>query len=151
MYHRFPNPLPRISKVVENIFYNPMLTFNRKAFAIFIALFLTEVMIAVYVHDAIIRPFFGDFLAVIALFFLLKSFLKFSDFTLAVSSLLFAYFLEILQYFDFLTYSGLKNYRIVAIVLGSSFDWGDILAYTLGVLFVMLLEKQLGQKHENLI
>ncbi len=120
-----------------------MLTFNKKAFTIFIALFLTEVMIAMYVHDAIIRPFFGDFLAVIALYFLLKSFLKFSNLTLVLNSLLFAYFLEILQYFDFLTYSGLKNHKIIAIMLGTSFAWGDIVAYTLGALFVMFSEKQL--------
>jgi sensor histidine kinase YesM len=120
-----------------------MLTFNQKAFTIFIALFLTEVMIAMYVHDAIIRPFFGDFLAVIALYYLLKSFLKFSNLTLVLSSLLFAYFLEILQYFNFLAYSGLKNYKIIAIVLGTSFAWGDIVAYTLGALFVMFSEKQL--------
>ncbi len=120
-----------------------MLTFNKKAFTIFTALFLTEVMIAIYVHDAIIRPFIGDFLAVIALYFLLKSFLKFSNLSLAISSLLFAYFLEILQYFDFLTYSGLKNYKIIAIVLGTSFAWGDILAYTLGFLSLIFSEKQL--------
>jgi Protein of unknown function (DUF2809) len=120
-----------------------MLIFNQKAFTIFTALFLTEVMIAMYVHDAIIRPFFGDFLAVIALYYLLKSFLKFSNRTLVLSSLLFAYFLEILQYFNFLAYSGLKNYKIIAIVLGTSFAWGDIVAYTLGALFVILSEKQL--------
>ena len=120
-----------------------MLTFKPKPFIIFALLFLTEVMIAMYVHDTIIRPFFGDFLAVITLYYLLKSFLKFSELTLVLSSLLFAYFLEILQFFDFLNYSGLKQYKIIAIVLGTSFAWGDIVSYTLGALFVMLLEKKL--------
>lgn len=120
-----------------------MLTFNQKHFIIFILLFLTEVMIAIFMHDAIIRPFFGDFLAVIALYYLMKSFLKFSELTLVLSSLLFAYFLEILQFFDFLNYSGLKQYKIIAIVLGTSFAWGDIVAYTLGALFVVFSEKQL--------
>ncbi|WP_394990237.1 DUF2809 domain-containing protein [Emticicia sp.] len=120
-----------------------MITFNQKPFIIFVLLFLTEVIIAMYVHDAIICPFFGDFLAVIALYYLLKSLLKFSNLTLVLSSLLFAYFLEILQFFDFLNYSGLKQYKIIAIVLGTSFAWGDIVSYTLGALFVMLSEKQL--------
>jgi Protein of unknown function (DUF2809) len=123
-----------------------MLTFNQKSFIIFIVLFLTEVIIAMYVHDAFIRPFFGDFLAVIAVYYLSKSFLKFSNLTLALSSLLFAYFLEILQYFNFLTYSGLKQYKIIAIVLGTSFAWGDIVAYTLGILFVMFAEQQLKKQ-----
>jgi hypothetical protein len=120
-----------------------MLTFKQKPFIIFALLFLTEVMIAIFMHDAIIRPFFGDFLAVITLYYLLKSFLKLSNLTLVLSSLCFAYFLETLQYFDFLTYLGLKQHKIIAIVLGTSFGWGDILAYTSGALFVIFSEKQL--------
>ncbi len=100
----------------------------------FTALFIIESLIAIFVHDTIIRPFFGDFLAVIGLFFLLKSFLNLSDKVLILASLGFAYFLELLQYLDFLAWSGLKNYRLLAIIIGSSFDWGDILAYTFGAL-----------------
>ena len=120
-----------------------MITFNQKPFIIFVLLFLTEVIIAMYVHDAIIRPFFGDFLAVIAVYYLSKSFLKFSNLTLAVGSLCFDYLLEALQYVDFLTFTGLKHYKIIAIILGSTFHWGDIIAYTLGIAFVILSEKQL--------
>ena len=115
-----------------------MLTFNLKYFIIFLSLFWVEVLIAVFMHDAIIRPFFGDFLAVIVLYCFLKSFLKFRNLVLAFGSLCFAYFIEILQYFDFLAFSGLKKYKILAIVLGSSFSWGDILAYTLGILLIIL-------------
>jgi hypothetical protein len=109
-------------------------------------LFFVEVSIALWVDDAIIRPFFGDFLAVIALFFLLKSFLNCSDLKLAFASLGFAYFLEFLQYCNFLALTGLKKYKIIAIVLGSSFDWRDILAYTLGVfaLFLILIIRKTG-------
>lgn len=120
-----------------------MLTFNRQPFIIFLLLFLTEVMIAVFMHDAIIRPIFGDFLAVITLYYLLKSFLKFNNLTLVLGSLCFAYLLEVLQYIDFLTFTGLKKYKIIAVVLGTSFSWGDIVAYTFGALFIMLSEKQL--------
>ncbi len=112
-----------------------MLTFNQKAFTI-----------AMFMHDAIIRPIFGDFLAVITLYYLLKSFLKFSELTLILGSLCFAYLLEALQYIDFLTFTGLKDYKIIAVVLGSSFSWVDIVAYTLGALFVMLSEKQLKKQ-----
>ena len=97
-----------------------MLIFQPKPFIVFIVfilLFLTEVVIAMYVHDTIIRPFFGDFLAVIALYYLLKSCLKFSKLTLILGSLYFAYLLEALQYIDFLTFTGLKDYKIIAIVL----------------------------------
>lgn len=119
-----------------------MLTFNIKPFLIFIAFLVIEILIAMYVHDAYIRPFFGDFLAVIALYFLLKTFLNLEEITLALISLGFAYFLEFLQYCEVLKITGLKQYKIIVIILGSSFDWRDIFAYTLGILAVFLFNKK---------
>lgn len=119
-----------------------MLTFNIKPFLIFIAFLVIEILIAMYIHDAYIRPFFGDFLAVIALYFLLKTFLKLQEITLALISVGFAYFLEFLQYCEILKITGLKKYKIIAIILGSSFDWRDIFAYTLGILAVFLFSKE---------
>ena len=118
-----------------------MLTFKAKPFIIFVGLFLIEVVIAKFFHDKIIRPFFGDFLAVIALYFLLKSFLKFSISIIALMSISIAYLLELLQYLHFIEFAGLEKYKILVIILGSSFDWGDILAYTLGFLFLIFVEK----------
>ena len=118
-----------------------MFTFKAKPFIIFLALFLIEVVIAKFFHDKIIRPFLGDFLAVIALYFLLKSFLKFSVSTIALMSISIAYLLELLQYLHFIEFAGLEKYKILVIILGSSFDWGDILAYTLGFLFLIFVEK----------
>ena len=118
-----------------------MFTFKAKPFIIFLALFLIEVVIAKFFHDKIIRPFLGDFLAVIALYFLLKSFLKFSISTIALMSISIAYLLELLQYLHFIELAGLEKYKILVIILGSSFDWGDILAYTLGFLFLIFVEK----------
>lgn len=124
-----------------------MFTFKLKPFIAFLLLFLVEVGIALWVDDAIIRPFFGDFLAVIALFFLLKTFLNLSDLNLAFTAVGVAYFLEFLQYCNFLKAVGLEKYKIVAIVLGSSFDWRDVFAYTLGIFAVFLFDKEtLGLK-----
>ncbi len=124
-----------------------MPTFKPKPFIAFILLFLVEVGIALWVDDAIIRPFFGDFLAVIALFFLLKTFLNLSDLNLAFTAVGVAYFLEFLQYCNFLKAVGLEKYKIVAIVLGNSFDWKDVFAYTLGIFAVFLFDKEtLGLK-----
>lgn len=124
-----------------------MFTFKLKPFIAFLLLFLVEVGIALWVDDAIIRPFFGDFLAVIALFFLLKTFLNVSDLNLAFTAVGVAYFLEFLQYCNFLKVVGLEKYKIVAIVLGNSFDWRDVFAYTLGIFAVFLFDKEtLGLK-----
>jgi len=64
-----------------------MFTFKLKPFVIFLLLFLAEVGIALWIDDSIVRSFFGDFLAVIALFFLLKTFLVMSDLNLAFAYL----------------------------------------------------------------
>lgn len=124
-----------------------MFTFRLKPFIAFLLLFLVEVGIALWVDDALIRPFFGDFLAVIALFFLLKTFLNLSDLNLAFTAVGVAYFLEFLQYCNFLKAVGLEKYKIIVIVLGSSFDWRDVFAYTLGIFAVFLFDKEtLGLK-----
>lgn len=119
-----------------------MFTFHPRYFIVFLLFFLTEAAIAAFIHDAVIRPFFGDFLAVIAVYCFLKSFLNIHDIILIWSSLGFAYFLELLQYCNFLKFAGLEKYKIIAIVLGSSFDWRDILAYTLGILAVFLFQQR---------
>jgi hypothetical protein len=133
-----------INRQVENLSYkyNLMFTFKLKPFITFLMLFIVEVGIALWIDDAIIRPFFGDFLAVIALFFLLKTFLVISDLNLAFVSLSIAYFLEFLQYCNFLKFFGLEKYKIIAIILGSSFDWRDIFAYTLGIFAVFIFDKK---------
>jgi len=119
-----------------------MFTFKLKPFVIFLLLFLVEVGIALWIDDAIIRPFFGDFLAVITMFSLLKTFLLMSDLNLAFGSLGIAYLLEFLQYCNFLRLVGLEKYKYIAIVLGSSFDWRDVFAYTLGIFAVFLFDKK---------
>ncbi|WP_188764084.1 ribosomal maturation YjgA family protein [Emticicia aquatilis] len=124
-----------------------MFTFKLKPFIAFLLLFLVEVGIALWVDDTLIRPFFGDFLAVIALFFVLKTFLNLSDLNLAFTAVGVAYFLEFLQYCNFLKGVGLEKYKIIVIVLGSSFDWRDVFAYTLGIFAVFLFDKEtLGLK-----
>ena len=55
--------------------------------------------------------------------------------------LLFSYLVEVLQYFNFVEIIGLQDNKLARIVIGTSFSWWDILFYTLGILFVILVEK----------
>lgn len=121
-----------------------MLTFNSRYFLATVILFLVEIFIAVFVRDQFIRPYLGDFLVVIFLYCLVKSFLKISIITAAVSVLLFAYAIEILQYIDLIGFLNLQNSEVAKIVLGNHFDWEDIVAYTLGIIFVVSIEKWKG-------
>jgi zinc transporter ZupT len=125
-----------------------MLQFNRTYFAFTIFLFLLETAIALFVHDNFIRPYFGDFLVVMLLYCFLKSFLNVSVWAAAGLVLLFSFAIEIAQYFNMVEKLGLEHYKIAKVVLGNSFAWMDLLAYVLGILAVISIEKFIP-KQEN--
>ena len=127
-----------------------MFQFNRNYFILTILLFLTEIAIAMYVHDDFIRPYFGDFLVVILLYCFVKSFIKFSVLVAASLVLIFSFAIEIAQYFNMVEKLGLKHSKIARVVLGNSFAWMDLLAYVLGILTVISIET-LHLKRQNKI
>jgi len=104
-----------------------------------LVLLITEIIIALYATDQFIRPVLGDYLAVILLFYLFAAFLKSSINKIALLTLLLSYMIEGLQYLHILELLHLDNIKILCIVLGTSFSWTDMLAYTLGALTVLLI------------
>ncbi len=117
-----------------------MFTFQKKYVPVTLVLLMVEVYIALYVHDAVIRPYVGDLLVVILIYSFCKIFLRVQVKTLALSVLLFAYLIEYLQYINFIKWLGLENNILANVVMGNSFEWIDMLAYTLGALLVVLIE-----------
>ena len=107
-----------------------------------VLLFLTEIVIALFVHDTIIRPYGGDFLVVILLYCLVRAVTNVGVWKGAIGVLLFAYVIEAAQYLQLISMIGLEKYKLAGIVLGTSFEWGDMLAYTLGVVVVLLVENR---------
>ena len=73
--------------------------FNRKYFLLACLLFLVEVLIALLVHDRIVRPYVGDYLVVILIYCTVKAFFDTPIVSTTISVLLFAFAIEILQYF----------------------------------------------------
>lgn len=119
-----------------------MFTLDRRFLLFTIILFIVEVLIALYVHDSIIRPYVGDYLVVILIYCFVKAFIKASPLKVAIGVLLFAYLIEFLQYFNFLERVGWENNKMAKIVLGHGFEWIDLLMYTLGISTVLLLSKK---------
>lgn len=118
-----------------------MFKFNLRYFLLTVLLFLTEVLIARYMDDAIIRPYGGDFLVVILIYCFVKSFFNTPVLGTAIGTLLFSYFVEITQYFHLVNVLGWYQYKIARIVMGTYFSFVDLLCYTLGIMLVLLLEK----------
>lgn len=115
-------------------------TFNKKYFSAAVAFFLVEIFIALYVKDALIRPYVGDYLVVFLLYCLVKSFLNISVKKAIFGVLLFSYFVEGLQYFNVTGFLGLKENQFISIILGSYFEWLDIFIYTLAALSIFWIE-----------
>ena len=105
-------------------------------------LFITEVLIALFVHDQFIRPYIGDFLVVILIYCFVKSFLNTPVVPTAIGVLVFAYTVELSQYFRIVELLGLQHSKVARIIIGSSFEWQDLLAYTLGILAVVFVENR---------
>ena len=123
--------------------------FNRKYFLLACLLFLVEVLIALLVHDRIVRPYVGDYLVVILIYCTVKAFFDTPIVSTTISVLLFAFAIEILQYFHLVDLLGLQNSSIARIVIGSSFEWIDLIAYTLGCLTIVATEKYYQKEHRK--
>lgn len=106
-----------------------------------IILFLTELYIALYVQDDFIRPYIGDTLVVILLYSIVKSFFSVPVLTASTGVLLFSFGIEILQYFKIVEILGLQSSKIARTVIGTSFAWADLLAYSLGFIMILCCEQ----------
>jgi hypothetical protein len=84
----------------------------------------------------------GDFLVVILLYCIIRGCVDAGVKVIMVFVLLFSYLLETLQYFRIAEILGLASASMAAVVIGTSIAWFDIVAYTLGILTVLLLERK---------
>lgn len=105
-------------------------------------LFVIEVLIGMYVKDSIIRPFGGDVLVVMLIYCFVKTFLNIQPYLLATCVLIFAFLIEILQYYHFADILHLKN-KILRTIVGTSFSWYDMLSYFIGYLLILFFESKL--------
>ena len=128
-----------------------MLTFDKKYFLWAAVLFVVEVLIALFVRDAFIRPYVGDFLVVILLYCAIRTFLKAPVMKVALGVLMFAYLLEVLQYFRLVDRLGLTDNLLAKTVIGYGFAWLDMVAYTLGILIVLAVEHKGGEDNGQVV
>jgi hypothetical protein len=118
-----------------------MFKFHFRYFISFLALLVIEVLIALFAHNAFVRPYVGDGLVVILLYCLIKSFFKVPVWWAAISVLVFSYVVEILQYFKLVELIGLQKYSLARILIGTTFQWGDLVAYAVGIGVVLGTER----------
>lgn len=103
-------------------------------------LIITEVLIALYVHDDFVRPYVGDMLVVIAVYCAVRIFIPVKCKLMPLYVFIFAGGVELLQCFDSVGKLGLENNVFLKTLLGSVFDVKDIICYAVGCIALGIYE-----------
>lgn len=108
---------------------------------IFFSLLATEIVIALFVNDAFVRPYVGDMLVTLLLCCLCRVIVPDKVRLLPVYVFVFAACVEIGQYFDLVALLGLEGNRILSIALGRTFSWLDLVCYAVGCATAYFLDR----------
>lgn len=108
---------------------------------LFCGLFALEICIALFVHDAFIRPYVGDMLVTLLLCCLCRVVFPTKMRLLPLWVFLFAACVEIGQYFDLVALLGLADNRFLSILMGRTFSWIDLLCYAVGCIAAFGLDQ----------
>ena len=90
------------------------------------------VLIAAFVRDDVIRPLGGDLLVVGFLYALVRATTAANKAGAAIAVVAFAFVVEGLQAVDVIERLGLEHTLATRLILGSVFDWRDLVMYALG-------------------
>ena len=104
--------------------------------------FIALVVIALYIRDSFIRPTFGDVLVVVWLYYFLASLFSMPVNWLVSLVVLIAFAVELGQLLQVVAWLGIEPSSPLAVILGATFDWKDLLAYSIGGLLCCWMEKQ---------
>ncbi|MBV7270453.1 DUF2809 domain-containing protein [Winogradskyella luteola] len=124
------------------------LQFNKNYLVLAHSLFLIELAIAFIIKTGFIRYTLGDYLVVILLYAIFRGCTNMSVRASALVVLLIAYGVELLQLTPFLAYFNLQDSFTAKLIFGSTFQFGDIIAYTLAIITILLIEHYNGN-HKN--
>lgn len=98
----------------------------------FIVLLCVEFLIGAFAHDNFIRPYGGDVLVVILIYCMIRIIKPTGIKLLPLYVFIFALFVELLQLVKIVDLLGIPRGSIVAIMVGTSFSFIDIICYAVG-------------------
>lgn len=107
------------------------------------ALFIVEVVIALYVHDRWVRPYGGDVLAALFVYVGLRVFMRrSSSVRLAFAAFLTGAAVEIFQACNLPARLCLSHHPLLRVAIGTTFQWGDLVAYAIGATMGWILDEK---------
>lgn len=110
-------------------------------------LLLVEIVIALFVRDSFVRPVLGDVLAVMLVNCAVLAIVDLPRVVAAVSAFFLGVVVEAMQYLDALTALGLQYNPVARTVLGTTFSWGDIVAYGAGAILALVADRAWRKRH----
>lgn len=116
-----------------------------------LALLAVELLIALFVKDAFVRPYLGDVLAVILVFMAIRAVFVVGPWTAVVVALCVAVVIELGQLIGILHILGLAHHRWLRVVLGTGFDVRDLLAYAIGALIAVGVDRRMMTRNVSAI
>ena len=97
-----------------------------------VVILIIEVLIALFVRDAFVRPYVGDVLAVMLVYCGLRAVFPVGSWMALGLSLGIAFAIEVGQLFNFVDRLGLGGSQVARVVLGTGFEPMDFVAYAAG-------------------
>ena len=112
----------------------------RLIFALCAAVLLAvEIFIGLFIHDSFVRPYLGDTLVVILIWCVVRIVIPDRFVWLSGAVFLFAVLVEVSQIFPLCDVLGIEN-RLLRTLMGTSFAWGDIVAYLAGCTLTLAVD-----------
>lgn len=90
-----------------------------------------------FVRDRFIKPYIGDVLLISLLYSFAQIFLNNRVKKLYLYIFIIGVLVEILQFRNIASLLKLSDNKILSIVVGSAFDWKDIICYFVGMLLII--------------
>lgn len=115
----------------------------------FAALLAAEIYIALFVRDTFVRPYLGDVLVIVLLYCLARGPLGLRGRRLVPAVTAVGAAAECLQYFRLADRLGLAEGSVLRVILGSTFDWTDLLCYLSGGALLAVWEMLTARKSSS--
>ena len=115
-----------------------------------VLIFSLELFIALFVRDAFIRPYGGDMLVVVLVYTCVRVLFPEKPRLLPLYVFLFAAGVEALQGMRIVELLGLQNNRFFSVLIGTTFDWKDIICSGVGCVLLGVWEVVLWKREKHL-
>ncbi len=113
--------------------------------ALFGVLLIIEIVIALFIHDSIIRPYVGDVLVTTLLCCFCRTIVPTGVRALPLYVFLFAAAVEFAQYCRIVQRLGLESNAFFSTLLGTTFSAVDLICYGVGCLLFWLIERAISK------